>query len=188
MNPKGNYICAIRCVEEMRQRCRIDEDTGCWHWGGGMYDDGTPSVSFIFEGKRMAHKGRKAALLLSTGKPLPKGHVAFQGKNCKSRDCVNPAHCRSSTRANWGQYMAASGRATSISKTVNAIANGRVKARLTPEEAALIRISGESVAELAARYAVSVSHIKRIRAGQHWRENVRGASVFTFRPQLKEAA
>jgi hypothetical protein len=179
---EGTYLGGIRTVEDLRQRCRIDADTGCWHWGLAITQN-HPKVHYVFEGKRISSRGRKAALLLA-GRPPQKGHVAFATRNCHSDDCVNPDHARSSTRANHGQYLKASGKGKTLAKiaSAKAAAASSKRKRLTWEAVREIRASDEAYPVLAARHGISPSRIGYVKRGEAWKE---APSVFNFRPASK---
>lgn len=184
----GIYLGGVRSVSCLRDRCRIDEETGCWRWAYAK-TDGLPRVHMIFDGKRITPTGRKAALMLAHGKPIQQGHVCFATRDCKHMDCVNPDHCRSSSRANWGQYLTSTGRARTPAKIATATANGRRQlAKLNWEQVREIRASDASNKDLAEAYGVTAKNVWAIRSGRIWKEGVPQASVFTFRPALKEAA
>jgi hypothetical protein len=185
---EGAYLGGIRSVEDLRQRCRIDGDTGCWHWSLAVVQ-GHPKVHLKLNGKRSAHRGRKASLLLA-GKTITPGHVVFAARNCLSDDCVNPEHARSSTRANHGQYMKFSGKAKSPAKSAAAVAMARKHlAKLDWGKVREIRASSLTTYQLAEKYGVSQYCIWAVTSGKSWQETARQSSVFTFRPQqMKEAA
>lgn len=177
-HPHGAYLGGIRTVEDLRQRCRVDEDTGCWHWGLSMCQ-GHPRVHLGVEGKRFAARGRRAALILA-GTPPKRGHVAFATRECKSNDCVNPEHARSANRGNHGQYLRSTGLGNSPAKTAAAINSARTHlAKLTMEDARAIRASTESTYALARQFGVAQSCIWSVKAGKSWKEHAPQASVFT---------
>ena len=183
----GAYLGGIRTVEDLRKRCRVDSFSGCWHWGLAIVQ-GSPSVHFKTPdtGLKMKMRGRKAALYLHRGQDLPAGHMAWAVVDCKSSDCVNPAHCRSGTKAQWGQTMARSGQWRGMpSKLLAARKAAKVRWAnhlLTPEQRQEIRESTESTYSLAARMGVSQFTAWAARVGKYGQDTVPGSSVFTWRP------
>jgi hypothetical protein len=162
----GTYLGGIRTLEDLRQRCVIDAETGCWHWRLS-FSQGSPRVHLqhpAAAGGRLgvAMRGRRAALLLATGSDLPPGHFAFARACCKADDCVNPAHSRSGNRQQHGEWLR---------KT------GKVKNLLTKSLA-----SDEPNQALADRLGVSKFVIYQVRNGRTHVGALPGASVFSWRP------
>ena len=180
-HPEGTYLGGIRTVEDLRQRCRIDPDTGCWHWGLAIVQ-GYPKVHFVTpEGKRVSMRGRRAALYLRRGRDLPKGKMAFPADQCRAVDCVNPAHARFGDRLVHGEYLKRTGKAKSPRKTAANKAIARAKrAKITSEQAAEIRHSEESTYALARKYGIAQSAIWSIKKGRSWLDTLPTASVFSL--------
>jgi len=177
---EGAYLGGIRSVEDLRLRCRIDSDTGCWHWSLSI-TQGSPKVHFVLDGMRMAARGRRAAVLLS-GRPIPKDHIAFAAKHCKSDDCVNPEHAVCSNVANHRTRLKILGLCKSPAKTAAALRTARTKlSKLSLEKAREIRASDETYVALGKRYGVAPSCIGSVKRGEAWKETMSAASVFTWR-------
>lgn len=180
-HPHGAYLGGIRTIEDLRQRCRVDDLSGCWHWSLCI-TQGMPKVHFVLNGKRGCSRGRKAALLLS-GKEVKPGHVVFAIRKCTSDDCVNPEHSRSDNRKNHGSYLRASGKAKTPAKSAAARENIlHHRAKITMEKAREIRASTETQAALAKQYGIAQSAIWSIKHNRAWKESLPGASVFNWRP------
>jgi hypothetical protein len=179
----GDYLGGVRDLEDLRKRCRIDEYTNCWLWSMGCdKEDGIPRVWVTMgDGKRRVMRGRKAAIYLSTGRDLPPWHRAFPRLTCKSKTCVNPGHSRTGTLAEWGEYIAATGKGKSHAKTAANRKTSRTRlAKITLDQAREIRLSDESTYALAAKYGIAQSAIWNIKRGRSWKEHAVGASVFTL--------
>lgn len=169
----GDYLGGIRTVAHLRERCRIDDITGCWHWGLAIVQ-GVPSVHFVLpDGTRHKKRGRAAALAIAAGKLLPRGRIAFAAACCDSTDCVNPSHCRSGTKAAWGADLARRGhlrgqahRSLAARKATDA--KGRL---FSPEQVAYIRASEKSTYALAKELGVSQFAVWGVRAGRTYREH-----------------
>jgi hypothetical protein len=187
-HPHGTYLGGIRDLEDLRQRCRIDPDTGCWHWSLAMVQ-GYPKVHFVAPdtGARVHHRGPRAAQYLAYGHDLPPGHVAWRLPKCTARDCVNPGHVTSGPRQAHGALVRATGVLRGLPQTV--AANTRIArtklARLTPEQVREIRGAEGTHAELGRRYGIAASQIGAIRRGEAWRDALPGANVFSL---LRSAA
>jgi hypothetical protein len=187
----GDYLGGIRTVEDLRQRCRIDSETDCWHWSLAMVQ-GAPTVHFVAPdtGARTKMRGRRAALYLSTGQDIPAGHVAFARLKCRSADCVNPAHCTSGDRHHHGAWITAAGvhqwpDAKAKRSAASRKAWDKRGRKITQEQAHLIRTSDEDTHSLAKQLGRSQFAVWSVRAGKTHREHLAQASVFTG---LKEAA
>ena len=179
----GAYLGGVWSVAALRDRCRIDPDTDCWHWSMHM-DGGTPMVWVRIDGVPRKLRGRAAAAALSRGEFLKPGELAWARRQCKSTDCVNPAHGKTGTKAQWGAEMARSGKWKGLPAKVRAgRAVGRSLRVLTPEQVEHIKASEKTAVALAAELGVSKSLVAGIRAGRRYVEqSMRGASVFSWMP------
>lgn len=178
----GAYLGGIRTVDDLRWRCWEDHDTGCWHWRLS-FAQGSPKVHFCFGDKRLGMRGRRAALTIARGRMLPRKLQVWATDDCESDDCVNPAHCRSGTRAQHGAYMRRTGRSKTAAKTASALKAAERLRKLTLEQVREIRDSSETVDALAHRMGVSRYAVWCARVGKTWRDTAANASVFTWRPQ-----
>ena len=179
---EGTYLGGIRTVEDLRVRCYVDPDTACWHWRLAIVQ-GHPKVHFVAPDtcKRTTQRGRRAALYLQRGRDLPDGHFAFARLQCKSLDCVNPAHCVSGDRAAHGEYLRQSGRIKGLpSKCAGSRKSWEKRRKITPEIAQTIRTSEESTYALAKRLGLSQFAVWSCRVGKSHRATVANASAFTW--------
>ena len=187
---KGTYLGGIRTVADLRERCRIDETTGCWHWGLAVVH-GKPKVHFTAPdtGVRTSMHGQRAAVYLRDRVAPAKGILVWRKDSCHSRDCVNPAHAVMGTPAEHGAYVRRTGMMRGLPQTI--AANRRIArtklAKLTAEQAQDIRCSDEPNAALSERYGVAQSAVSSIKRGEAWKDVMTNASVFSHRP-AKEAA
>lgn len=187
----GTYLGGIRTVEDIRQRCRMDPETGCWHWGMSM-SRGRPRVRFVGpDGQSKSMNGRRAVVTLRDGAyPHPRKCV-FEAAGCWSDDCVNPDHSRIGTTREHKRWLMASGKLL-LSPSARAAmreAARTKRSKLTVQQVLEIRASSELQRVLAERYGVTKSCIGGIKRGVSWSDHIQEASVFTFRPELlKEAA
>lgn len=184
----GTYLGGIRTLEDLRQRCVIDADTGCWHWRLS-FSQGSPRVHLqhpAAAGGRLgvAMRGRRAALLLATGSDLLPGHFAFARACCKADDCVNPAHSRSGNRQQHGEWLRKTGKVKNL--LTKSLASRRMwdqrGRKVTPAMRDEILASDEPNQALADRLGVSKFVIYQVRNGRTHVGALPGASVFNWRP------
>lgn len=184
----GTYLGGVRTVEDLRQRCRIDHETGCWRWGMTVSKEannngaGRPKVEVLNPdtGKKTVMSGRRAALVLERGKDIPKGHVSFAKACCKWDDCVNPAHARSGSRHEHGEYLRRTGRVRGLNGSREAmIKRAKTLRRLTAEQVIEIRRCCNVPAKVyAERFGVSEFTIWAARKGHRYADVGRVTSVF----------
>ena len=152
-------------IEQIKDRCRIDEFTGCWLWTGAK-SSGWPRIwapdYTLHSGELRTQTGRRAVWHVKTGKPIPAGWRVFG--TCTARNCCNPAHMVCEPVAVQGQKVAASGKLKG--NIVRITANrrtGRTRAGLDAETRQAVRHSEESGLALAERLGCSPQTISRIR-------------------------
>lgn len=182
---KGQYLGGVRSVEDLRKRCVVDTDTGCWHWKQ-CFHQGSPRVIMPHPttGKIVHMRGRRAALVLQRGRDLPAGHKAWRRDCCESDDCVNPAHARSGTRLQWSAWARREGVYDTQAKRIamRRLAEKRTRVLDEAKRREIVE-SSESTYALAKRYGCSQFAVWRVRAGQdRTGQLLPGASVFSWRP------
>lgn len=167
-------------LDQIKGRCRIDEETGCWLWSGAMSTDaGGGRVPIVW------HEGRASSALrvvyALSGRTVRKGEIVWRA--CRHDHCLNPAHLLSGTRKQWGAWRKANGFAAIRPEAWAASMLAKRKdGELDSDTVSMIRSSPETGAELARRLNVSKTAISRVRRWQTWAETVPQASVFTWRP------
>lgn len=168
-------------MDEIKDRCVIDEETGCWHWRGAMSTDKVGAkVPVIWHEGRSA-TGMRVVYELARRKLRPGESV---WRSCRCGDCIAPAHLVAGTKGEWGAWRKANGFAkiSADAWAANMLARRRqITVKGDAEMAQVIKASDESGPELARRFAVSKSTVSRIRLGKTWAETVPQASVFTWR-------
>lgn len=184
-HPKGADLGGIRDIERLRLRCVVDDVTGCWVWSGAL-SDGAPKIHFRHPVtlERTDAKGRRAALILARGADLPRGHVAWQKACCDHDLCVNPDHCRSGTKKEWGRWLTTSGKVKNLpSKSVAARKGWDTKGRkVTPEMKTKIMNDPRPISELAAELGLSRMGVWSVRQQLSHRDGMANSSVWTWRP------
>lgn len=182
---KGTYCGGIRAVEDLRQRCRIDADSGFWLWGLAV-SQGSPRVHVNLNGRLVVMRGRRAALFLARGRDLPKGHFAFARRGCYEPICCNPEHCRSGDRKTHGKWVRESGIGSTPAKRAANMINGARRRKLTQDQVLTIRRTAGSAKHFAERFGVSQFAVWQARVGRSWKHLPMQNSVFDV-PQLEAA-
>ncbi len=163
----------IRTLDDIRDRCFVDDITGCWLWRGAMAH-ATPSMR-LPELDRTVGAG-VAICVLTTGETPAPGVVWH--RTCRSQLCVAPEHRQPGTRSTQMAFMLGVPK-TSATKARIA-ASKRRRSKVTPEVVEEIRSSSESSVALAAKHGMSVTHACRIR--RHEAHARIDGSVFGWRP------
>jgi len=180
----GAYLGGIRTIEDVRKRCRIDDETGCWLWSLYVVN-GRPQCCYTLpDGTRRKQSARRCVAELKAGRVLPPTVFAFAAAHCNEPTCANPAHTRTGNRTQANRATAKSARflAGAARRSMKAtICNRLVRAKITMEIAREIRGRTEPAHVLEREYPIKRSAISNIRAGKSWRETVSGASVFAWR-------
>lgn len=166
----GTNLGGIRCLADLRDRCRIDTFSGCWLWALGVTHDGQPKVEAVIEGRRTKTTGGRVAWMFAKG-AIPSGRVVYRARGCPKL-CLNPAHLSCGTKAEAGAFLQRSGHLRgyperSIINLRNRCSRGVV---LDLAKAREIRASDEPNMVLAARWGVSKTTIQDIRAMRRWIE------------------
>ena len=179
-HPHGTYLGSVRTLDDVRERCVIDPDTGCWHLrmrlSGKPAPKGGRTLRLHLFG-RGGVSATKAVWELQRGKPLPKGRRAV--RTCDSHDCCNPDHISAMTTSDAQRYIV--GRYCDMTPARRAALHRmQVKRRrLSLEQLAEIRHSPESSAALARKFGVSTTTVWAVRAGRTYRDaGVGPASVW----------
>lgn len=182
----------VYCLEDIRQRCRIDGPGGCWEWAMAVSDGGrvssslTPRVSLpagVLSCKSRTVSVARVSWLMS-GRPLSAGQVVW--RTCCNELCVSPKHLKAGTKAQEGAWMAANGhrkgdiRRAAINLAITARTQAVPVEKVRAIEAHLA--DGMKHDEIHALTGVSWSTISKIANGRHLhqRRAVRGASVFNL--------
>lgn len=182
----------IYSLADISARCRIDDDTGCWHWRLAMRSNGasngsrslTPSVSVpagVLGDKRRTLSVARVVWLMQ-GKTMRNGWVVW--RTCLSDDCCAPEHLKAGTKADEGAWMRASGhrRGSAHRLAVNARNVAGQAASADKVQAVAEQINaGRLYRDIAADVGLHKSTISKIANGKHYRQRPRGArgsSVF----------
>ncbi len=109
---KVGTIYGVQSLDDMRDRCVIDSETGCWSWSmykiparGGF----VPAVwvpAGVLGAGGIKTTAIRAAWLFS-GRKVRDGHIVW--RCCGNKLCINPEHCRSTSKAAHGRWIAEQG-------------------------------------------------------------------------------
>lgn len=167
---KGENCGGIWTLADLRERCYVDDGTGCWHWRMSKTKDGKPRVHLPLKGEPRANMlGRRAALFLSTGELLPSNFRVWAAAMCHSNDCCNPAHCVSGTAKQWGAWARESGMLKTPAKQAAAARQARKNRHLNDEQVAMVLASEGPGKEVAAKFGVSRQLVSDLRLGKRYR-------------------
>lgn len=153
----------ILTIEDIRERCVIDEDTGCWIWRRAVTQGsgGVTPVTHLPALRRVVTVMR--AVLHLQGVELSSAICAWS--TCRVERCCAPAHILHGTKAEYGRAIKASGRYKGL--TAYRIGSRKHRKNHTPPEIrSAIMQSTETGRVVAVRLGVSESTVSRIRLGK----------------------
>jgi hypothetical protein len=181
----GTGVRSLQCI---KNRCHVDDITGCWLWSGAMTKDRLPKTH-IKAGAPLQQKcgrtmGTARAAWLLAGKTLEPGHVVYRAV-CHNLRCCNPAHLAAGTPKAAAMSASMHGQFRDPEWLMRLAKNRRSTA---PEvvQAVLADIeAGMTCVAASKKHGIGVETAKLIRRGEqiHQRAPVlSGASVFAWRP------
>lgn len=146
--------------EETRQRFWAKVAPGaaddCWLWIGARRPTGYGKIKAEGRFWQSTHM----ALILD-GRPPPPPPNNFALHSCNTPRCCNPAHLH------WGSHQTNMNEMASQSR--GAIGSRHGMAKLTESDVRAIRASDAHILDTAARFGVTPSMIRNIRAGRSWK-------------------
>lgn len=175
-------------LQGILDRCRVDAETGCWVWSMGESSDGLPMVMVRDANDKPRTQTAMRASWLLSGRSITDGHVVYRA-HCGRRDCCNPEHMATGTRAEMRRACAASGREKGPHRRAQAILRGMETATPIEKVRAVeaLRDAGKLQREISAETGVGRDTIRRILSGRHPHsrsaiQSVSSSSVFNWRP------
>lgn len=175
----------IRTIDDIRQRCVIDE-AGCWVWRRATTTAGGRPAAYLPEIGRVGTISH--AFKLINGKACSRAY--FPAK-CLNRLCCNPAHQLLLDRSQLAKLTTP---APSL-LTLGRMAAGRARVaplKLKPEQYLEIRGSTMLLTEIVERYGISYGYASQLRsgsapifktlAGSGVQHVAPGSSAFSWRP------
>lgn len=192
--PASRHMGGVRTLSDLRDRCRIDSETGCWLWtmavctarGGVIPMAHIPAGVFKPVPNGGTIPAPRLAWLMS-GRALQPGQVVWR-QVCSSGLCIRPEHCRAGTKAEMHAAVAATGRNRGKPQraAINALARmSMVKPIEVVRQAEALFAEGKLQKEVREALSLSQRTASAIRQGLHpnsaaGQRVVRGASVFTL--------
>lgn len=160
--PRQKFIGPLK-LSERDLKAKSIEEGDCWIWMGGY-------SSFLYPVMRRFGQNitvRRVIIMELKNKPLRDDQPVRM--TCGNKSCVNPAHTQPSTFSAVATLAGKQGKFSGL-KRCAAIANyARTRGKLDMEKADYIRASDERPTDLAKQFGVSLSNIKKIRAGEAWK-------------------
>jgi hypothetical protein len=167
----------IYSLQDIKDRCRINQETGCWEWGLSMVNKETPYLSLpaaVIQGceKDRTMSAPRAVWLFMNGSVSAKTYV---WRKCSSPLCCNPEHLAAGTRAQWGQWVAKVGKLRG--DPVRTATNRRILAKQATSPDVVQRIEqlladGMTGPNISAAVGVGLDVISRVRRGAHLHQRV----------------
>lgn len=138
-------------------------ESGCWIWIGKTTSGhgstyGSVKMGTILGGDRRTALAHRVSYELYTG-PIPDGSQVLH--ECDVPLCVNPAHLFLGTHEDNMNDMLAKDRSCRGERNGHAV--------LSEKDVLFIRCTSESIKELALKYGISASAIRKARSGYTWR-------------------
>ncbi len=175
----------VRTLDDVRDRCRIDDETGCWVWA--MACSGRSPRAHVRAGVIGDKAGVTTVARLSwvlSGRELAPKHHVYRLACCGEPLCVNPDHLGAGTRAAMSSaVLARGGYHTAKLQLVRRAGNLAQALPLETVQAVQRSIEGgASVAAASREHGVHERTASAIAKGRHihQRPEVRGASVFSW--------
>ena len=164
-------------IADVRARCIVDHDTGCWAWQGALSSDGTPRMHTLdYERKeKRTMCGPKAMWNIAYGEAPRTGWLVF--RRCLNRMCLCPVHLgQARNPAELGRHIALNGKRKGNSiearraNLLLAMAGSGIKPT-SPEIVRACRAAGPEVTglSLAATHGIAQQTVSRIRRGESHR-------------------
>lgn len=135
---------------------RVTKGDGCWLWGGGISRRGYGLAKL----NNIRHSAHRLSVVLHGG-TVPVDKIVCH--TCDNPRCVNPSHLYVGTTKQNAYDRTVRGRGRT------AIGPDSPSAKLTVAQVLESRFSTARHTELAAKFGVSPSTIRKLRSGKSWR-------------------
>lgn len=184
----------VQDIAGIKDRCRVDEDSGCWNWAWGVSGRASYPVPMVDIGagiigcERITKMPAYRAAWQLSGHDIPSGRVVY--RSCCNPLCCNPEHLKCGKRSAMYAHYAATNRNKGQPHRKVANARNRKKMMVQPErvrEVEALIARGLLQKDIAERVGICVETVRRIRLGLHpncssgsAKQLVRGASVFSW--------
>ncbi|MFN3303147.1 MAG: hypothetical protein ACK44A_05435 [Roseateles sp.] len=177
--PKA-YCGGVRTLEDVRQRCVINEVTTCWHLrhaDGRPLSRTRPHKLWFAALERAVSVPRLVHLLAHPDAPVAERHW----RTCNSYDCANPDHVRSGTAQQEKAWRVEAGRTTSPGHRAAAQRNALTRSVLTPELRQWLVESTQSHVDVAHGLGIDRKRAQQLRASSaRMAARQKPGSIFDF--------
>lgn len=199
---RNQHQTGIRSLQELKDRCVVNEETGCWMWSGAKtMSRGRKSSGIRFEtpvcavplgmmgnDKHTTIPALRFAWHLAGGELKPR-QIVYRAL-CNEPNCVNPDHAAQGTRKAVGKLVSQSGRLKNNPQRQKVNLSSSIKSAMPVDVVREIEAGyaeGLSQKEVRKRFGIGQKAAKAIRIGVHVNSKARQlvvphASVFTWRP------
>jgi hypothetical protein len=181
----------IKTLEDIRQRCRIDQDSKCWDWGGGITVIRGSEVAYLHyspDGTKETRKQMPAgrAAWIASGRKAEKGQVVY--RCCNTKLCCNPAHMKCGTKKEAGAFLSESGKFKNQPTRIKANIKSCMKQMIPLERVRAVEhaiASGMLRKDIAAALNINEATITKISSGRHMYSSgrqpvIKQASIFSM--------
>lgn len=161
---KGHKFGGVHTLNDLKERCIVDEFTDCWHFhdaGGNPVTNKTNMSIHYAPTNSKISAVRRAYMLANPDVNIPKNKGIFKVCNCF--DCVNPDHLRMWDRKQYGVHQKKTGSQRTIAKINSARKAAKQKQTISDDVKRIIATSSESSRVLSDKYGVSQSHVRSIK-------------------------
>lgn len=177
-NKVGDFLGGVRSLADLKLRCYVDAETGCWHLRTGhgrRLNAGDRQRVHVHRVGTMT--AGRAAYYLQHGKMPPEGHVVWHA-HCSSHDCVRPGHLSCDPRAvSTAAFHRELPAPLAQARAERCRRNGRRQAKVCAEVRSWIVESAQTTEAIAHATGLAKSRVIRIKADAR----ARPSSVFVFR-------
>lgn len=158
-------------LHDIKDRCIVDDITGCWNWAMSKSDRATPVVH-IAPGV-FGNVGRKTvpayrAAWLMSGREIPVGFVVYRA--CFNTDCCNPKHLKCGTYREMHKAYSDSGKNKGQPHRI--IVNAVLRARMMASRERVATVErmladGVAIYKICQELRMDGKTVHRIRSGNH---------------------
>ncbi len=163
----GADLGGVRTLEDVRLRCHVHAETGCWHWRLHIAKGRTQCV-WKTGGTQYKGTAARAAWILAGRRLEPGWVVSRNRKLCESDDCCNPQHHRAGPRPEVLPQLSPTQR---MRHKLGVTRASRQRSKLSMEVAMQIRLSTDRSADVSRTRGIAPSTVTQIRRGETWKEN-----------------
>lgn len=160
----GTYLGSVRSIEDVRLRCVIDCEGGCWHLrtGHGLPAPRDRTLRLWVYGKG-GISATRAVWELAHGQQIPNNRRAV--RVCGTYDCANPDHIKALTHSEAARHIIGKWPDMTAARRAQLLRMQAGRRKFTPEQVAEARRSTESAAALARKWKCSPTSVTSIRRG-----------------------